>query len=136
MKYTGTGAAMLLYHDDPYHQIMLRGYVTACVITNIYIALSRLQACNKSHTVPLHGRSLRGRRDIKHIEKSMATPPRACACIFHKTLGLMLYLLPGVHEFLLLHTPRKGLYLDACYLLYLGLTYYYIGCSARGVCRN
>ncbi len=27
----------------------------------------------------------------------MATRPRARACIFHKTLGLMLYLLPRVY---------------------------------------
>ncbi len=47
---------------------------------------------------------------IKHINYSMrnprvlcniqATRPRACACIFHKTLGLMLYLL-HVHDILL-----------------------------------
>ncbi len=39
-------------------------------------------------------RKVRGRRDIKHIIIAiyMATCPRARACIFHKSLGLMQYL--------------------------------------------
>ncbi len=71
----------------------------------VYIPLSRIQACNKSHTcspfrycMTFITRLVRGRRDIKHMHLMLYTiniwlRPRACACIFHKTLSLMLYLL-------------------------------------------
>ncbi len=55
-------------------------HIIATLLWQLYISLSRLQACTKSHTVP-SGVNIQ------------ATRPRARACIFHKTLGLLLYLL-------------------------------------------
>ncbi len=85
-----------------------RGDISKKIVHAVH-AVCYYPVCNKSHIQSLPvlydffiTRSVRVRRDIKHIiiareilvfYNIQATRPRACACIFHKTPSLMLYLI-------------------------------------------
>ncbi len=49
----------------------------------VYIPLSRLQTCNKSHTVP---------SGVIYTVCNNYTGNSPCACMFHKTLGIYYYI--------------------------------------------
>ena len=88
---------------------LLVGYIER--YGTVYIPLSRLQACNKSHTVPsnLYYTVGKGSSWYKTHNYSMRNPcvlaiymaTRPRACIFHKhSVSCYIYYIHGLHDFL------------------------------------